>query len=76
MLYAINRLATDEHGDLLFDPSRLSTRFDSPANPPKLITREMIEYYTALRVKSKPMFLILGFEEPEQHLKRLKELCS
>jgi hypothetical protein len=76
LLYAINRLAVDEHGDRLYDPSRLSSRFDSHINTPTFITREMIEYYTALRINSKPLFVKLAFEEPSEQFKKLNKLCS
>lgn len=76
MLYIINRMAIDEHGDQLFDPSRLASRFDSNTGKPTLFTREMIEHFTSLKVNSKPLFFDLGFEEPKDAISRLKKLCS
>ena len=76
MLYIINRMAIDEQGDRLFDPSRLASRFDSKTGEPTLFTRQMIEHFTSLKVNSKPLFLSLGFEEPKEAIDRLKKLCS
>ncbi len=76
LLYTMNRLATDDQGHRIYDPSRFSSRFDSKEGKPTMITREMVEYYTSLHVQSQPVFMRLAFEEPEAQLKRLQELCA
>lgn len=76
ILYVANRMAMNEHGDRPFDPSRLTSRFDSQDRGPILFTREMMEYLTSMEINSKPLFFLIGFEDPSQHLARLNRLCS
>lgn len=76
MVYRVNNLARDKHGDKLYDATRFLARIDSDENKPTLLTRQMVEKVIIFLNKQETMLFLIGLGEPNQQEKILKLLIK
>lgn len=75
ILFQVNRMGVDASGEMVFDAGRVLARFDS-GNPPKLISREMVDYVIARLNQNETLLFIAGIGKPEDQKKYLLRIGS
>ncbi len=74
MVYRVNNLARDKHGDKVYDATRFISRLDSDANKPTLITRQMVENVFTFLNNREMMLFVMSLGESKQQEKVLRSL--
>lgn len=76
MVYRVNNLARDKHGEKVYDATRFLARLDSDDNKPTLLTRQMVENVITFLNKQETMLFLMALGEPKQQEKTLKSLTK